>query len=128
MSAADPDAAARPHIHFVTGRLAEHSLRQVLERLAPQVGFDFSVQVMNITVAALMTTAWIARRLEVPPGTTRVLIPGNCRGELDVFAPVTAVPVERGPEDLRRLDEFFGQQSRDLSGYGRHDIEIIGKS
>ena len=127
MSAADPDAAARPHIHFVTGRLAEHSLRQVLERLAPQVGFDFSVQVMNITVAALMTTAWIARRLEVPAAATRVLIPGGCRGELEAFAAVTAVPVERGPEDLRRLDEFFGQQSRDLSGYGRHDIEIIAE-
>jgi dihydropteroate synthase-like protein len=56
-----------------------------------------------------------------------VLIPGNCRGELDVFAAVTDVPVERGPEDLRRLDEFFGQQSRDLSGYGAHDIEIIAE-
>ena len=118
---------ARPHIHFVTGRLAEHSLRQVLERLAPRVGFDCSLQVMPITVAALMTTPWIARRLEVPPGTTRVLIPGNCRGELDVFAAVTEVPVARGPDDLRRLDEFFGQQSRDLSGYGGHDIEIIAE-
>jgi dihydropteroate synthase len=120
-------AAARPRIHFVTGRLAEHSLRQVLERLAPRVGFEPSVQVMNITVAALMTTVWIARRLEVPPGTKRILIPGNCRGPLDAFAGVTDVPVERGPEDLRRLDEFFGQQSRDLSGYGAHDIEIIAE-
>jgi hypothetical protein len=59
-------AAPLPHIHFVTGRLAEHSLRQVLERLAPRVGFSFSVQVLNITVAALMTTPWIARRLAVP--------------------------------------------------------------
>ena len=117
----------RPQIHFVTGRLAEHSLRQVLERLAARVGFDYTVQVMNITVAALMTTTWIARRLEVPAGTTRVIIPGGCRGPLEACAEATAVPVERGPEDLRRLDEFFGQQARDLADYGRFDIEIIAE-
>ncbi|MFM8735995.1 MAG: DUF6513 domain-containing protein [Pirellulales bacterium] len=119
--------APRPRIHFVTGRLAEHSLRQVLERLAPRVGFEWTIQVMPITVAALMTTPWIAKRLDVPPGTTRVQIPGSCRGPLEAFADVTAVPVERGPDDLRALDEFFGQKSRDLSGYGRHDIEIIAE-
>jgi len=114
-------------IHFVTGRLAEHSLRQVLERLAPEVGFEATVQVLHITVAALMTTDWIARRLAVPDGTTRIIIPGNCRGSIDAFNGVTAIPVERGPEDLRRLDEFFGQQSRDLSDYGSFDIEIIAE-
>ena len=119
--------APREHIHFVTGKLAEHSLRQVLESLAPRVGFEWTVQVLNITVAALMTTPWIARRLDVPAGTTRVIIPGGCRGPLDAFAEATPLPVERGPEDLRRLDEFFGQQSRDLSSYGRHDIEIIAE-
>lgn len=119
--------ASRPRIHFVTGRLAEHSLRQVLERLAPRAGFDHTVQVMPITVAALMTTAWIARRLEVPAGTTLVVLPGGCRGPLEALRDVCAVPVERGPEDLRCLDEFFGQKSHDLSGYGRHDIEIIAE-
>ena len=114
-------------IHFVTGKLAEHSLRQVLERLAPRVGFEATVQVLNITVAALMTTPWIARRLEVPPGTTRVIIPGGCRGQIDVFQDATSLPVERGPADLRRLDEFFGEQSQDLAGYGGHDIEIIAE-
>jgi dihydropteroate synthase len=114
-------------IHFVTGRLAEHSLRQVLDRLAAHVGFKPTVQVMPITVAALMTTEWIARRLAVPDETTRIIVPGGCRGSLDVFRDVTAIPVERGPEDLRRLDEFFGQQSRDLSDYGSFDIEIIAE-
>ena len=114
-------------IHFVTGRLAEHSLRQVLAQLAPRVGFEATVQVLHITVAALMTTEWIARRLAVPEGTTRIIIPGACRGSLDAFQDVTAIPVERGPEDLRRLDEFFGQQSRDLSDYGSFDIEIIAE-
>lgn len=114
-------------IHFVTGRLAEHSLRQVLEGLAPRVGFEPTVQALHITVAALMTTEWIARRLVVPAGTTRIILPGGCRGSLEVFGEVTALPVERGPEDLRRLDEYFGQQSRDLSDYGSFDIEILAE-
>ena len=122
-----PVTDARPRIHFVTGRLAEHSLRQVLERLAPRVGFEWTLQVMPITVAALMTTPWIAKRLAVPEGTTRVQIPGACRGPLEALADVTQVPVERGPDDLRALDEFFGQKSRDLSDFGRHDIEIIAE-
>jgi len=117
----------RLRLHFVTGRLAEHSLRQVLERLAPRVGFEATVQVMPITVAALMPTPWIARRLEVPSGSERVIIPGGCRGPLEAFAEVTDVPVERGPADLRGLDDFFGQKSRDLADYGRHDIEIIAE-
>jgi dihydropteroate synthase len=120
-------ADTRDRIHFVTGRLAEHSLRQVLERLAARVGFDYTVGVMNITVAALMTTPWIARKLVVPEGTTRIILPGSCSGPLEAIRAVTDVPVERGPEDLRRLDEFFGQQSRDLSDYGSFDIEILAE-
>ena len=119
--------APTDRIHFVTGRLAEHSLRQVLAGLAPRVGFEATIQVMNITVAALMTTEWIARRLDVPPGTTRIVIPGGCRGSLEAIRAVATVPVERGPEDLRRLDEFFGQRSRDLADYGSFDIEILAE-
>ena len=120
-------ASQQEKIHFVTGRLAEHSLRQVLAQLAPRVGFEATVQVLHITVAALMTAEWIARRLAVPEGTTRIIVPGGCRGSLDAFNNVTAIPVERGPEDLRRLDEFFGQQSQDLSDYGTFDIEILAE-
>ncbi|MGH7134761.1 MAG: DUF6513 domain-containing protein, partial [Pirellulales bacterium] len=38
-------------IHFVTGRLAEHSLRKVLAELATKAGFEYSVDVLGITVA-----------------------------------------------------------------------------
>lgn len=115
------------HIHFITGRLAEHSLRQVIARLAATMGFEATVQVMPITVAALMPTAWIARRMEIPPGTDRVIIPGGCCGPLDAFDAPRGVTVERGPQDLRALDEFFGHKRRDLEDYGRHDIEIIAE-
>ena len=76
---------AGQRIHFVTGKLSEHALRNMLERLAGQIGFQPTVQVLNITVAALMTTDWIARRLEVPEGTDRVIIPGLCKGDMAVL-------------------------------------------
>ena len=54
---------SREHIQFVTGRLAEHSLREIVVPLAQQVGFDYTIDVLPITVAALMTPEWIARRI-----------------------------------------------------------------
>ena len=52
-------------IHFVTGRLAEHALRKEVAALAHEVGFKFTIEVLPITVAALMTPAWIARRVQI---------------------------------------------------------------
>ncbi len=114
------------HIHFVTGRLAEHSLRAVLAALAPRVGFEYSIDVLGITVAALLTTDWIAPRLQIPPDADRVILPGYCQGELTTIEQVAGVPIERGPRDLRRLPEFFGHQTADTD-YGAYDIEILAE-
>ena len=51
---------------FVTGRLAEPALRGVVSEL----DIAHQIAVMNISVAALMTTRWIARRLRCPRGST----------------------------------------------------------
>ncbi len=117
---------SRQHYLFVTGRLAEPSLRRTVEQLAPVVGFDYSVQVMPITVAALMTPKWIARRIVVPPETTHVLVPGYCVGDLSPLVEAAGRPVQLGPRDLRQLPEFFGRQS-ERADYGDYDIEIIAE-
>jgi dihydropteroate synthase-like protein len=117
----------RPHLLFVTGKLAEPALCRLLSRLAPRSGFEYSVAVMPITVVALATTSWIARHLKVPPGVDRVLLPGLCAGELGVLADSAGVPVERGPKDLRDLPEFFGAESSHPAGYGAHDIAILAE-
>jgi dihydropteroate synthase-like protein len=114
------------HYHFVTGRLAEHALRAVVAELAPRAGFEASIEVLNITVAALMTPEWIAARIHVPPGTDRLLLPGYCEGDLRVVERAAGVPVERGPRDLRRLPEYFGEPAR-TAEYGGYDIEIIAE-
>jgi dihydropteroate synthase-like protein len=117
---------SREHIHFVTGRLAEQSLRQVVAELEARVGFESSVSVLGITVAALMTPEWIARRLQVPPGATRVIIPGYCHGDLrPIQEAAPSAAVERGPKDLRELPEYFDQPK--LQNYGAYDIDILAE-
>ena len=113
-------------IHFVTGRLARRSLEAVLSQLAPSAGFEFTIETMPITVAALMTTDWICRRLEVPPGTTEVVLPGYCEGELEILQSKAGVPVRKGPRDLRQLPKFF-QLGTSPAGYGEFDLEIIAE-
>jgi dihydropteroate synthase-like protein len=112
-------------IHFVTGRLAEFSLRTALETLAPRVGFEYTVGVLPITVAALMRPKWVARRIEVPPNSTRVMIPGYCQGDLSIIQQAAGVPVERGPKDLRQLPQHFGQD--ETVREGGWDIEIVAE-
>lgn len=113
-------------IHFVTGKLAAPALRGLLEKLAADVGFQYTVDVLPITVAALMTPAWVARKISVPEGTSRVVLPGYCHGDLDLVRQEARVPVQRGPRDLRDLPEFFGRR-RDMSDYGSHRIEIVAE-
>ena len=109
---------------FVTGRLAAPALRATLERA--ELPFDYDVAVMRITVAALMTTTWIARRLEVPPDVTRIMIPGLCQGDLEQLSEQFDVPADKGPADLKRLPAFFGQTDA-RSRYGGRDIRVFAE-
>src|SRR4051812_41833380 len=109
----------RPRYLFVTGRLAEFALRQVLDDLAPRVGFAAEVAVLPITVASLMTPKWVARHLEVPNGVDHIVLPGHCRGDLaPVVEKARGVCIDMGPADLRDLPSYFGQADRSLAGYG----------
>jgi dihydropteroate synthase len=118
---------SRQHIQFVTGRLAETALRREVARLAPQLEFDYTIEVLPITVAALMTPAWIARHLRPSPAATSVLIPGYCTGDLAPLEERCRIPVRRGPKDLRQLADYFGRGQSPPPDYGACDIEIIAE-
>jgi dihydropteroate synthase-like protein len=117
---------SREYFHFVTGRLAEHSLRRTVEVLAREMGFAYSIDVLPITVAALMTPEWIAKRIKLSEGATRVLVPGYCTGDLQPIQAAAGLPVERGPRDLRELPQYFGRDPMPAD-YGAYDIEIIAE-
>lgn len=115
------------HILFVTGKLAEPALRGTLADLAPRAGFDYSVAVLPITVAALATTSWIGRHLTLPEKVDRVLVPGLCRGNLEEIVVPAGTRVERGPGDLRDLPDFFQKSKAMPANYGSHDIQILAE-
>lgn len=118
-------SAPFPRILFVTGKLAEPSLRRVLGAIP---GVVPTVAVLPITVAALMPPRWIARHLKVPENVDKVLIPGLCRGDLAAIEAIAGgVPVERGPADLRDLPRYFGQDADRREGYGSYTIEILAE-
>jgi dihydropteroate synthase-like protein len=117
-------AEAPTRVLFVTGRLAEPALRRVLSEMTPS--FAYEVAVLKITVAALMTTEWIARFLVVPPGVDLVLIPGLCEGDVDLLQRAMGVAVRRGPKDLRDMPQFFGRAAVEAH-YGDYDIEILAE-
>ncbi len=105
------------HILFLTGKLAEKQLHQILEKMQPE--FTYTVHQLGIKVAALMTTDMICRRLKETYQADRMILPGRCRGDLDKVIQQFGLPVERGPDELKDLPLFFGKEAHkpDLSEY-----------
>jgi dihydropteroate synthase-like protein len=113
------------HILFLTGRLAERRLTQVLEAMAT-TEFTWEIRQIGVKVAALMTPEIIRRRLSDVGGASRVLLPGRCRVDLALLGAEFGVPFERGPDDLKDMPEFFGGKAGrvDLS---RYDVRIFAE-
>ncbi|OAI53768.1 dihydropteroate synthase [Planctomyces sp. SCGC AG-212-M04] len=119
--------SARERILFVTGRLAEPLVRRVAAEVAGRVEFDFDVEVVGISVAALLHAEWLSRKLSIDGPFDRVILPGWCQGDLAPLAARFCIPFERGPKDVLDLPAHFGlggTRSVDLS---RFDIEIIAE-
>ena len=113
-------------ILFVTGRLAEPALRAEVHGLAEKLGFSYAVQVMPITVAALLSVPWVAARIEVPEDTDLVVLPGYCQGDLSLLEQQVQCAVCRGPRDLRDLPTWFGTQGKPPA-LDQWNIEIIAE-
>ena len=107
---------------FVTGKLAEKSLNKVLQEVTanPKTPkFKYRVEQIGVSVAALMTPDLIARRLKSAGNANKMILPGLCQGDLSQLHRQYGIPVERGPEDLKDLPQYFGQIgiAPDLSNY-----------
>jgi dihydropteroate synthase-like protein len=113
------------HILFVTGKLAEPQLHKVLQGMQP-TPFTYRVHELGLSVAALMTTDMIERRLSDSMGADRVLLPGRCSGDVPTLAAHLGVPVARGPDELKDLPAYFGRGGAppDLS---RYDVRVFAE-
>ena len=116
--------SAPEHLVFVTGRLARARLEKVAAGLPEK--FRWSIADAGVKVAALMTEEIIRRRVELPEGATRVILPGRCRANPEHLAAHFGVPVERGPDEVVDLPAWLGLSARkvDLS---RHDLRIFSE-
>lgn len=113
------------HILFLTGKLAEKSLHRVLESMQP-TEFTYEVRQLGVSVAALMTTQIIEKRLTDTGQAQKIILPGRCRGDIKALSDVLQLPVERGPDELKDLPAYFGLVDRksDLSQY---DVQIFAE-
>lgn len=106
------------HIVFLTGRLAQPSLERVLGSIdaAP---FTWEVREIGLQVAALMTAEMIKRRVVLPVQADRIIVPGRCRGDVEGLSTHFNVTVQRGPEELKDLPQFFNRAAKaiDLNEY-----------
>lgn len=114
---------------FVTGKLAEKSLDKVLRHIrstskTPQ--FKYRIEQIGVSVAALMTPELIAKRLKNVGSANKMILPGLCQGDLSLLHRQYGIPAERGPDDLKDLPQYFGQQGMapDLS---QHSVEIFAE-
>ena len=126
----DRDNTSREKILFVTGRLAEFSLRRVLKEMQAERDFDFQVSVLGISVAALMHVNWLSRRFQFPDSTAvfdRVVLPGWCQGDLSPLNQQFQTQFELGPKDLFDLPAFLGATPISRPDLQDFDIEILAE-
>lgn len=115
----------RERLALITGHLGRARLEKTMEALGRD-SFDWVILDAGVKVAALMTYEIIRRRVSLPEGVTRVLLPGRCRTDLDSLSRHFGVPVDRGPDEIADLPAFFGRGARPLD-LSRHDITIFAE-
>lgn len=114
------------HYYFVTGKLAELSVRATVAKAADEYGFSYSIGIMPITVAALITPKWLTRHLDVPSRATHLIVPGFCESGRDLLSSVAGIPVVIGPKDCREIPRLFGAATSEPD-LRSHSIEIIAE-
>ncbi|RUM96885.1 dihydropteroate synthase [Pseudaminobacter arsenicus] len=113
------------HLVFLTGHLAKARLEKQLASLG-QTDFEWSIVNVGVKVAALMTEEIVKRRVTLPDGASRVILPGRYRGDLERLAAHFDVRFVRGPDEVADLPAFLGRAGEppDLS---RHDMCIFSE-
>ena len=95
-------------ILFLTGKLAQRQLERILSSMKPE--FSYRINQIGVNVAALMSESIIMRRLSKNQDFDRIIVPGKFRGNLKKLSNFFNVPVERGPDDVTNIPDYFGMK------------------
>ena len=93
-------------ILFLTGKLAQRQLERILNSMKPE--FSYRINQIGVNVAALMSESIIMRRLSKDQDFDRIIVPGKFRGNLKKLSSFFNIPVERGPDDITNIPDYFG--------------------
>ncbi len=113
-----------PRYLFVTGKLAAQSLSDTLKTMSRNLEYELTI--LPISVAALMDTCFIEKHLASAIGCDKVILPGLCKGDLELIEDKLGVEVIRGPKSLKDIPACFGM-ARQLEGYGAHRVKILAE-
>ena len=111
-------------ILFLTGKLAESQLRRILSSMKPE--FSYKINQIGVNVAALMSENIIMRRLQKEQDVDRIIIPGKFRGNLKKLTRYFNIKVERGPDDISHLPDYFGLKKPEEK-LEEYDCEIFAE-
>ena len=111
-------------ILFLTGKLAERQLKRILSLMKPE--FSYRINQIGVNVAALMSENIIMRRLQKEQDVDRIIIPGKFRGNLKKLTRYFNIPVERGPDDISHLPDYFGLKKPEEK-LEEYDCEIFAE-
>lgn len=107
--------------------MAEPAVREVVDAVSRDIGFDYEVAVLGVSVAALLTPRLVERRLQASGQFDRAVLPGWCLGDLDALTARFGIPFERGPKDIYDLPACLGGRQRAAPDLSAYDIEILAE-
>jgi dihydropteroate synthase-like protein len=110
---------------LVTGSLAEPRVKRIVDDLNDK-DIEPIVANVGVKVAALMTAEIVERRLKLPEGIDRVIMPGRFRGDLERLSDFFGTRFERGPEEIADLPSYLGHAQREID-LSEYDVTIFAE-
>lgn len=115
------------HMILVTGKLARAGLTRMMEAIDPE-DFTYEIRVLDLQVAAWLTSDLIIEEIGDVSGTDVILIPGKTQGETEDIQKALGVQVLRGPGCYSELPVFLEETGFEdqVSDVPRPRLLILG--
>lgn len=110
-------------VALLTGRLAEGPLRKVVSGIS-----NVEVVVLNIGVAAFMTTDFILKSYVPKEDISLVLVSGMCKNvDTEVLKRIWGCEVKKGPQDLKDVPIFLMGKPLERRELNEYNIKIFAE-
>lgn len=94
------------HVLLVTGELARKGLQRIMDAIDPE-DFTYEIRVLDVAVAAWISTEMIKQQIGDLTGVDLILTPGKLIGDEVMLEKQLGIPVVRGPGCYSELPTFL---------------------